>query len=129
MTLVASRSAETGHADVAWAIMNALEAALIVDTTDINQQGASTRSHPSILMSYATATTLAAQPAVSSIATETPGSPRHRCLVLAILSQYWKAALPLNMDSVPSTPIGTTCRMTFRQYLDCFGRPVITPVH
>ena len=40
MTLVAGRSAETGHADVAWAIMNALEAAPIVDTTDINQQGA-----------------------------------------------------------------------------------------
>ena len=41
MTLIASRSAETGHADVAWAIMNALERAPIVDSTDTTTQGAS----------------------------------------------------------------------------------------
>ena len=40
MTLVANRSAETGHADIAWAIMNALERAPIADTTDPNQTGA-----------------------------------------------------------------------------------------
>lgn len=41
MTLIAGRSAETGHADVAWAIMNALERAPIVDSTDTTTQGAS----------------------------------------------------------------------------------------
>lgn len=40
MTLVANRSAATGHADVAWAVMNALEAAPIADSTDQQIQGA-----------------------------------------------------------------------------------------
>lgn len=40
MTLIASRSMETGHADKAWAIMNALERAPIVDTTDPSSTGA-----------------------------------------------------------------------------------------
>lgn len=42
-TLVTSRSAENGHGDMAWAIMNGLEKAPIVDITDPSQQGA-TRS-------------------------------------------------------------------------------------
>lgn len=42
-TLVTSRSAENGHGDIAWAIMNGLEKAPIVDITDPSQQGA-TRS-------------------------------------------------------------------------------------
>ena len=39
-TLITSRSAENGHGDMAWAIMNGLENAPIVDTTDALQQGA-----------------------------------------------------------------------------------------
>ena len=39
-TLVTSRSAENGHGDLAWAIMNGLEKAPIVDITDPSQQGA-----------------------------------------------------------------------------------------
>lgn len=39
-TLVTSRSAENGHGDMAWAIMNGLENAPIIDTTDASQQGA-----------------------------------------------------------------------------------------
>ena len=39
-TLVTSRSAENGHGDIAWAIMNGLEKAPIVDITDPSQQGA-----------------------------------------------------------------------------------------
>ena len=42
-TLVTTRSALTGHGDMAWAIMNGLEKAPIVDITDPTQQGA-TRS-------------------------------------------------------------------------------------
>lgn len=42
-TLVTTRSALTGHGDMAWAIMNGLEKAPIVDITDPSQQGA-TRS-------------------------------------------------------------------------------------
>ena len=42
-TLVTTRSASTGHGDMAWAIMNGLEKAPIVDITDPTQQGA-TRS-------------------------------------------------------------------------------------
>ena len=39
-TLVTTRSALTGHGDMAWAIMNGLEKAPIVDITDPSQQGA-----------------------------------------------------------------------------------------
>ncbi|AMW79738.1 terminase [Acinetobacter sp. TGL-Y2] len=39
-TLVTSRSAENGHGDIAWAIMNGLEKAPIIDITDPSQQGA-----------------------------------------------------------------------------------------
>ncbi|WP_445115032.1 terminase large subunit domain-containing protein [Acinetobacter sp. WZC-1] len=39
-TLITTRSALTGHGDIAWAIMNGLENAPIVDTTDVSQQGA-----------------------------------------------------------------------------------------
>ncbi|MBP2544643.1 terminase large subunit domain-containing protein [Acinetobacter guillouiae] len=42
-TLITSRSAENGHGDMAWAIMNGLERAPIVDITDQSQHGA-TRS-------------------------------------------------------------------------------------
>lgn len=34
-TLVTSRSAETGHGDIAWAVMNGLEHAPIIDSTDM----------------------------------------------------------------------------------------------
>lgn len=40
-TLITTRSAETGHGDMAWAIMNALEKAPIIDITDPSLQGAS----------------------------------------------------------------------------------------
>lgn len=39
-TLVTTRSVETGHGDIAWATMNALEKAPIVHVTDPAQQGA-----------------------------------------------------------------------------------------
>lgn len=42
-TLVTSRSTDNGHGDLAWAIMNGLERAPIVDITDPSHQGA-TRS-------------------------------------------------------------------------------------
>ncbi|MCR4529827.1 terminase large subunit domain-containing protein [Acinetobacter venetianus] len=35
-TLVTTRSSETGHGDIAWAIMNGLEKAPIIDITDVN---------------------------------------------------------------------------------------------
>lgn len=38
-TLITTRSAENGHGDMAWAIMNGLENAPIVDTIDPSQQG------------------------------------------------------------------------------------------
>jgi uncharacterized protein YjcR len=40
MTLIASRSMETGHADKAWAIMNALERAPMTDSTNPSSNGA-----------------------------------------------------------------------------------------
>lgn len=40
-TLVTTRSAETGHGDIAWAIMNGLENAPIIDITDVRVSNAS----------------------------------------------------------------------------------------
>jgi uncharacterized protein YjcR len=49
-TLITSRSAENGHGDMAWAIMNGLERAPIVDITDQSQHGA-TRSRIKVFKS------------------------------------------------------------------------------